>query len=390
MVVIEKLTTEKYKYMALIDIFRKGTLEGKKVTSKLLDKYKYQVTNSIQAYKNALNMAKNHNRKNLYAIYEDILRDNHLSGVIELRKAKVLGTNFNIFNPDGTLYKDNKKFQSKWFYSFLEKALDELYYGFSLIQLDGIYKSNISSITQIPFIYVDIENSSVFTDLISNKKISYATNEYSKWLIEVCDDPTSLGILADIVPLVIWKRTAMAAWAEYTEIFGMPIRIGRTSSNIETDRQRLASFLKGLGKSAWAVIDESEEIEFVETSHTDAYGVYKEYIQLINDEISKRILGGTQITDSTSGSGYAQSIVHDTQFNSKVKNDITKLTFLIQDVLFPTLVNLNIISEGLTFKFDIFETISLNDRIKIDAELNKIKTLDNNYLENTYRVKFKE
>lgn len=375
--------------MSIIDRIIKPTVKGKKITSKILDEYNYQITNTINTYKSNLSLAKNGQRQYLYKMYEDILRDNHLSGIIELRKDRVLGTNFNVFNSDGTPYKDSAKFHSKWFYSFMDMALNELYYGFSLIQIDGIIKDNVSSVSQVPFKLVNVETSELYPSMYSyDNGISYNTKLYAKWLVEVVDDVSNLGILSALAPLVLWKRSVMSAWAEYAEVFGMPIRIGKTSSNVETDRKRLAQFLKGLAKSAWAVIDESESIEFIESSHTDAYNIYEKYINLINDEMSKRVLGATQITDSSAGSGYAQSAVHNIQFSSKIKRDLTKLTFTIQDILFPTLVNLGIIPEGLLFKFDTFETMSLTDRITIDEKLNNMKALDEQYLRDTYRVEF--
>jgi len=377
--------------MSLFEKILKPTVKGKKLTSKILDKYEYTVTGSIQTYKTALRQAINGNRVQLYKLYKEALRDNHLAGIIELRKDRVLGTSFNVFNSDGTPYSNKEMFDAKWFYSFINMSLDELYWGFSLIQIDGVLDNNIYDVTQVPFSNVDVEKTLLYPNVYDrNNGINYANKTYAKWLIEVVEDVTNLGVLSDLIPLVLWKKSAMGAWAEYTEIFGMPIRIGKTSSNIETDRQRLATFLKGLSKSAWAVIDEEQTIEFIESSHTDAYNVYEKYIELINKEISKRILGGTDITDSSAGSGYAQSKVHDNQFNSKIKSDLRKMTFVIEDRLFPKMVNLKLIPKGLKFKFDNFENLSLTDRITVDKELNKMKTLDQNYLKNTYRVEFEK
>jgi len=343
--------------MALFDKFINPTVKGKKITSKILENYKYLITQTINRYKTSLNMALNGYRVDLYKLYNDSLRDNHLAGIIDLRKERVLGTSFNVYNKDGSVY-DKDTFESKWFYDFLRMALDEIYWGFSLIQIDGIKDSNIYDITQVPHENVDIETSELIpnTNMLSDN-INYATPSYNKWLLEIVDDVKNLGILSDVVPLVIWKRSAMSAWSEYTEIFGQPIRIGKTTSNIEQDRQRLASFLKGLASSAWAVIDESESIEFVEQNNSDAYNIYDKFIEVINKELSKRIIGSTEITDSSSGSGYAQSVTHNTQFSLKIKSDIRKMEFIIKDILLPKLVNLNIIPEGLVFKFDDFEQI---------------------------------
>jgi len=377
--------------MNIIDKIFKPTIKANRVTSKLIDRYTYNINNTIAKYKNALNSAKNGNRVQLMLLYKEALRDNHLSAVINLRKEKVLGTKFKIYDKSDNIYEESYKFNTKWFYNFLSYVLDEIYFGFSLIQIDGIKNDNILNVTQVPFENVSIETGELISDIYQPyNKVSYLTPSYYKWLLEVTNDRHNLGLLADIVPLTMWKRSTMSAWAEYSEIFGMPIRIGKTSSINETDRQRLAEFLKGLAKSAWAVIDEQEQIEFIEQAKTDAYNIYDKFIEKINSEISKRVIGGTEIVDSHSGSGYAQSSVHNIQFDLKTRADLRNVEFYINDTLFPKLEALEIIPKGLHFEFDNFEQLSLLDQIKIDTELNKIKNLDPDYLVNKYRVNFKD
>ena len=375
--------------MNLLDKIFKPTIKANRVVSKIIDQYQYRVSNDISNYKRALKLAENGDRSRLILLYKEALRDNHLSGIIDLRKERILGTEFRIIDSDNNIYNDTYKFKSKWFYEFLSMFMCEIYYGFSLIQIDGIKNDNIIRVSQVPFENVKIETGELIPNIYQPyDTISYLSDTYYKWLLEVINDRTNLGLLADIVPLTIWKRSTMSAWAEYTEIFGMPIRIGKTTSMVEADRQRLANFLKGLAKSAWAVLDENESIEFVENNNSDAFNVYDKFIDRINGEISKRIIGGTEITDSHSGSGYAQSSTHNDQFSLKIKSDLRRLEFYINAVLFPKLVNLNVIPDGLKFKFDTFENLSLLDQIKIDSELGKIYPLDKDYLETKYRTKF--
>jgi len=375
----------------LLNKIFKPKLSYNKVTSKILDRYNYSINNTISKYKMALVQAKNGNRIELIKLSIEALRDNHLNGIINLRKEKVLSTPFTIRDKTNEPYKDSYKFNSKWFYTFLSMLLNENYFGYSLVQIDEIKNDTITKISQVPFINVHIEDATIIPDIYNPyERISYLKPNYYKWLLEAVDERTNLGILSDIIPLTMWKRSAMSAWAEYTEVFGMPIRIGKTSSINETDRQRLGEFLKGLAKSAWAVIDEQEQIEFIESSNTDAFNVYDKFIETINNEMSKRIIGGSDIVDSHSGSGYAQSTTQGSQFDAKIKADLRNAEFYINDVLFPKLVYFGIIPEGLVFHFDNFEQLSLLDQINIDKELNIIKPLDKDYLSNKYRVKFDE
>ncbi|MFK5283719.1 hypothetical protein ACI3PL_29500, partial [Lacticaseibacillus paracasei] len=59
--------------------------------------------------------------------------------------------------------------------------------------------------------------------------VFYTDEPYSNWCIGV-GSKRDLGLLLKLTPLVIWKKNAMGAWAEYIEKFGVPIRVGKTDS----------------------------------------------------------------------------------------------------------------------------------------------------------------
>ena len=97
----------------------------------------YLVRQDIQKYLNAVNQAQNiqsPQRYQLYELYKRIEIDAHLSAAIQQRKNLILSKDFIVIGKDG---KENEEktalIQSKWFFDYLNLALDSIYYGFSLI-----------------------------------------------------------------------------------------------------------------------------------------------------------------------------------------------------------------------------------------------------------------
>lgn len=379
----------------IIDKFiNKDVKKGKRVTSKIVERQNYRVKESISSWLNALKLAESvelRDKRPLICLYDEVLLDAHLKGVTELRKDFVTGNTFNVKKKSGKI--DDKltsMFRSAWFYDFLNLAMDSIFYGHSLIQIDGLINNTVSSVTLVNRENVIPETGEFIKDSYNYlDRESYIRPSQYKWLVEVFKSRTCLGDLKGIVPLVLWKRSAEQAWSEYSEIFGQPIRIAKTSSNVEMDRKRLSNFVQELGNSAWAVIDEEESIEFIETSRTDAHEIYKELIDFMNKEISKVILGSTMIVDD--GASYSQSKVHAQIGNLKTKSDLRMIEFLVNDFLIPKLQNLKVISQkGIIFSFDNSEILTLEEQSIIDERINKMYPLNKEYLEDKYRVEFEK
>jgi len=384
--------------MRLIDkLF--GKVNNKKVTSKIIERNSYRIRESIQTWRDALTLAEmkvspdstiKPDRRSLLRIYNEIMLDTHLQSVIDLRKEKVLEYPFNLYTDNGKIDEEStKKLKSEWFYKLLSYVIDSVFYGHSLIQIDAIYKDNIEQITLIDRINVIPETGEYMPDIYNNmNSISYLDSKTYDWLFEFYKERDDLGLLKGIAPLVLWKRSTMSAWAEYTEIFGMPIRIAKTTSNVAADRTRLANFVRDLGKSAWAVLDDEETIEFIENKKSDAFNVYDKFIDKINKEISKAVLGVTQINED--GSSYSQSKVHSDQSEIKTASDLRNIEFIIKDKVLPKLVKLGVLPENLIFQFDRSTVLKIEDQILVDEKLNLMYPLQKDYLKERYNVEFED
>lgn len=325
------------------------------------------------------------NRYLLYQVYQQIVLDGQVEAGMLQRKSKVLAQKFNILNAAGEIdTKKTKILNNKWFYDFMSLGLDSIFWGYSLIQFSDVVNDKFESATLVPRIYVIPERGIVRNNTATvTEGVPYHEKPYSNWCLGI-GDTKNLGILMKLAPYVIWKKNAMFAWSEFAEIFGSPIRLGKTDVRDDVTRKNMENTLKNMSVATWAVMDLSDEIDLAQASNTDAYQVFNELVERCNTEISKIILGQTGTTDEKAYSG--SSKVHEDVSKIISKQDILNAQFWINDQLLPMMVNLGFDLSGCSFEFDLSESVSLVDKAKIDSSFMPYFKFNIEYLEKTYGV----
>jgi hypothetical protein len=366
------------------------------VTETITEKNDYRIRQTINTWRNNLLRAEaieNPDRYYLYKTYQDILIDNHLSGIIELKKDRVKSTPFTIYDQSEEQDLDAYKFfNSQWFYQIIDIAIDSIMWGHSLIQFQ--IENKKIKIETVPRRFVIPEFHSYVKDVndrLSQKNyIDYTQAKFNPYLFEIIvNDNRNLGLLSKLAPYALWKKMALTGWAEYSEIFGVPLRVAKTTSVRPEDRDKLLDWLKDLGQAGYAVFDQDQSVEIIENTKSDAYNVYKELINMCNSEMSKLILGSTMTTDD--GSSYSQSNIHNLQTDMKTAADLRFIEWVMNDEVIPKLENVGLIPVGLRFCFDSSERMSINDKIKIDDILLKGGfQLTQEYIEETYNVELED
>lgn len=330
------------------------------------------------------------NRFLLMQTYQQIVLDGQVQSAMLQRKSKVLCKKFMVYGPDGEC--DDSKtayFNQKWFYDFQNLALDSIFWGFSCVQFGAIMNDKYTSVELIPRIYVVPEFSLVRTNTATvTEGKHFDESPYNNWCIGV-GEKKDLGLLMYLAPYVIWKKNAMAAWAEFAEVFGSPIRIGKTDVRDELTRKNMENMLRNMGVASWAVLDLNDNIDLMQASRTDAYQVFDNMVARCNSEISKIILGQTGTTDEKSYSGSAN--VHEGVAEMIAKQDTLKMQFIIEDQLVPMMIRNGFDLAGCTFKYDDSESLPLAEQAKIDVSLLQagIK-LEHEYLEHKYGVEIQD
>lgn len=325
------------------------------------------------------------NRFLLMQTYQQIVLDGQVQSAMLQRKSKILCKKFMVYGPDGECDETKTElFNQKWFYDFQSLSLDSIFWGFSCVQFGAIINDKYSSVELIPRIYVVPEFSLVRTNTATvTEGKHFDEAPYNNWCIGV-GEKRDLGLMMYLAPYVIWKKNAMAAWAEFAEVFGSPIRVGKTDVRDEMTRKNMENMLKNMGVASWAVLDLNDNIELMQASRTDAYAVFDKMVERCNSEISKIILGQTGTTDEKAYSGSAN--VHEGVAAMIAKQDTLKMQFIIEDQLVPMMIRNGFDLAGCTFKYDDSESLPLIEQAKIDASFMPYVKFENEYLEQKYGI----
>ncbi len=143
------------------------------------------------------------------------------------------------------------------------------------------------------------------------------------------------GLLRASVLLYVAQNLSFKDWLIYSQIAGMPVRVGRFEPGTpEGDKQQLLKMLEALGTDAVAIISKNVELEMLEASRGD-----KPYLPLqdyCNTEVTILWLGQHLTTDLRGQGSRAAAEIHDRVREDLLVDDIADEAQTIRrDVLTP-------------------------------------------------------
>lgn len=355
---------------------------------------KQDVDSWRQAWQRAI-FIQNPKRIELLRHYRDALIDLHLSGCIMQRKLATMQKVFKIVDKK-TGEEDEEKtkiFKKRWFRQFCNLVLDTPLYGHSLIQFGDVIITpegrKFSEVKLVPREHVMPEFHVITKDQygVADQGIDYTQPPISDWCIPVGDDPYDLGLLLKLVPPTISCRHMEAFWDQFGELFGMPIRIGKTNSRNESERSKITNMLENMGSAAWGLFPDGTDIEIKETTRGDAYEVYDKRIERAENRISIAVLGQTMTVKN--GSSKSQSQTHMEVFEKIAKNDSTMLAEVINEDLLPMLEKHGFNLGEVEFVFDESKEYTPEELAAILTVLCQYYEVDEDYINNEIQIPVK-
>lgn len=333
-----------------------------------------------KAWQMAINVD-NPNRQRLYDIYNDVQIDNHLSGCIDQRMGFVMSRSFKLVDAQGNENTEARHyFDQAWFKDLAKYCLEATYWGHSLIELgdvvtDGDGCPTYSEVTLIPRKHVIPEKGRIVTNVGDEwtSGYEYRCAPLSDWLIEA-GRPDSLGLFLKAATQTIPKKNMLAFWDSFGEIFGMPMRVAKTSTRDRGEWNRLQSMMDDAGHNLAMVTGMETDIQFIESGKGDAFNVYDKRIDRANSELSKLTIGQTMTIED--GSSLSQSETHLKVFENLVDADRDSFRDIVNNQLIPRMAAHGFPVKGLRFEWDdavdytpeqqvSFETM-IADRYEVD------------------------
>jgi hypothetical protein len=304
-------------------------------------------------------------RQALYQRYHEVTRhDAHLMAIINDRKQEVMCQPYMVVDANGAeAVEYSQTMRSAWARDVMDYALDSVFWGHSLMQINPSVEGSGIEVTLIPREHVRPELGLVVVNPNDEVGVQYVGRRLANNLIEV-GRRRDLGLLKQASLRAIQKKNALQVWEDWTEVFGLPLRIVKTNTMDDKMVEKIEQSMEQMTTGFWAIIGLNDQIELKEPNRPDAYQVYDKFIQRMTDEMSKLILGQTMTVDS--GSSRAQAQVHRKVLETIIEADKLLIEHVINDQLFPLLG-----WTGYRFRWRKYEAITMKELSEVILNLRK-------------------
>lgn len=335
----------------------------------------------VGQWRSALKAADRGNRYRLYDLYDDIMIDGVLSSAVDKRIKAITNAELVFKSKDEKPVDviENLMESPEWEY-LLTEVMMTVFYGKSIIELD--FSGESFRAYSIPRQHINTNLGVITLTPNDNQGVPYRDDDF---LLDIGRDD-DLGLLLKAAPLAIYKRGGFGDWSQFVELFGMPRRIGKYSSQDEQSRKLLEEALDKSGSAPWMVVPKETEVSTEVTAATQgSSSVYKDFRDACNEEILVTILGQTMTT--IDGSSRSQSETHKEVEESINKADRRFVQRVLNTLLLPRLAKRGYPVDGGYFYFtEAGESISLKDQLDMDVRLvNELGiALDDDYFYETY------
>lgn len=320
-----------------------------------------RVVQDVEKWRLAIQYAEsviNPERRFIQELYNEIHFDSHIAALINHLKQYIQGMSFCVYDEtieDGDENEDEEAEQAlkaKWFQDFMCYCIEAKIYGYSLIEFGSIQNNKFTEVTSIDRRYVIPEAHAVKKDLYNyTSTIDFTLPIYTPWVMFI-GDVKDLGLLNKAAPYFIYKKQALASWAEYQQILGIPPRVGKTDIKDDARRNQMTKMLRDMGQASYAVLDIEDTFEFVNPGGgADSVDTFLKMLEWANKELSKLFVGQTMTTED--GSSKSQSEVHQDMFEMIMQGYKKFITNVVNDQLKPILLQHRIwTNPNLVFSFE--------------------------------------
>lgn len=337
----------------------------------------------INSVKSALNIDFT-NRVRLYDMYESSMLDLHLSGVLDKRLRGVTKIPIEFRRNDQPDEAMNAQLRSPWFKELRKDLIMSHFWGFTLVQF-----------------YLD-EDGNIRYDLINRKHYDPIHRKLLKYQgaidgISIDEFPNTmfvgserkLGIFAELLPAVLYKRGNMADWARFANIFGMPIREYTYDAGDEDARARLIADARRQGSNAVYIHPKDSELTLIEASNkTGSSELYRTFAEYWDAKMSIRVLGNTLTTDAKENGTQSLGTVHKEEEDEMNADDCDFLLDILNYNMRPVFQNLGFNVDGGEFVYARHDKINPSQQIDIVQKLSSMGLpMDDDYLYETFSVR---
>lgn len=278
----------------------------------------------------------NPNRVALYDLFEDIMIDPNLTGVIGKRMRKVRNKGLRLVNDGKHLEEFDTLIRSTAFRDLRKYIFNTIMWGLTGIEF---IPGNKLQYKLIPRKHIKPHLGIISRDQHGSEGWSYV-GVPNIWVMQSNEEDNNFGLLLKAIPYILFKRHGFVNWSQFVEIYGQPLRVGKYSAYDVKTREQLEQALEMAGSSLAIMIPKEADIEFKDGKSTNSDGkLQKEFINACDEQVNILILGVTETTKSSDSSGYAQSETHADQELEVTQDDMENELQYLNEPDFITILN---------------------------------------------------
>ena len=311
-------------------------------------------------------------RSRLIDLYESCLQqDAHIRAVIETLLSQILGDRYMLarLNEKGKYIKDvnaTQKIQGSQFDKIIRGIVEAKLFGFTLLEIMSELHPKTGKLAEVNI----IERRNVLPDqkvVLKRQGIwlphwNLRNEIYSRNYILI--NTGDIGLFSATTPLILAKKFTLANYVNFSHTYGQPIIHGKTVSESNNDRKRLANDISNAAQNKVIVTGIDDEIDIKAFTMSNSEKIYTSLIELVNSEVSNMILG------SESMAGGMQSYVGSTKahqdiFRERIEDYRRYIENVINEEIAPRLVETGYINSGQEFKYSKRIEMNNEDRIKL-------------------------
>ncbi|WP_245415428.1 DUF935 domain-containing protein [Hoeflea marina] len=234
------------------------------------------------------------------------------------------------------------------FDAMIGDMLDGISKGYSAIEIMWEYQDQ--ALRPVEYIWRD-PRWFVF-DRLSLKQLRLAVDRdfegeelpLAKFLCHMPKTKAGIPLRAGLARPAAWayliQSFGLKDWAAFSEIYGIPFRVGRYGTNASDDDKRsLLRAVRMISNDAAAIIPQGMDIEFHKVEGQHGAAVFGGLMDYVDKQVSKLIVGQTMTSDD--GASMAQAKVHNEVRIDILRADCKQLAQTINRDLIPYFVSMN-------------------------------------------------
>lgn len=243
----------------------------------------------------------------LYKLIQNLMLDNHLASVIDSRILFCQRSPFKLVDEAGN--KDEEAtwlLERIWMDEFIRLTIMHRFQGRKLIELFDIdpVTKELSTVSEIPMPFFNARKGIITKEAGGQTGWDYKEGAYQPYYIQVGKD-TDLGMLIDMAPIILAKKLGIGSMLDYIEKYGVPALFITTDREDNARLKELYDAASNFKSNGFMVGRGQEKFEIGKDSAGNTENFIK-VAEFANDEVSKRILGGSGLTDEKSFVGAAE------------------------------------------------------------------------------------